>query len=99
MKFSLDFSLSVFSAFFFSGTYTAEQVGNEEEYLGELSAKLRRRRREAADGEEITRIEREQLQVRARLAAARSSKLAELKGEANCNPPPENQALIRQRSI
>lgn len=53
---------------------------DEEDLLDELLSKLRRRRRQAAGEEEIGFIEDERLQVRARLAALRSVKLAELKG-------------------
>lgn len=59
------------------------KVVDEEDHLEELVSKLRRRRRQAAGSEEISAIEDEQLHVRARLTALRSSKLGELKGEAD----------------
>lgn len=59
------------------------QVIDEEDLLEELLSKLRRRRRQAASDEEIGAIEKERLQVRARLASLRSVKRAELKGEKN----------------
>lgn len=55
---------------------------DEEDLLDELLSKLRRRRRQAADGEEIGAIEDERLHVRARLAALRSVKIVELTGAA-----------------
>lgn len=53
---------------------------DEEDLLKELESKLGRRRRQAADAEEIRSIDDERLHARARLAALRSAKLAELKG-------------------
>ncbi|CAM9412035.1 unnamed protein product, partial [Ectocarpus sp. 12 AP-2014] len=57
----------------------ASQVVDEEDLLKELECKLGRRRRQAADAEEIRSIDDERLHARARLAALRSAKLAELK--------------------
>ncbi|CAN0236032.1 unnamed protein product, partial [Ectocarpus sp. 12 AP-2014] len=56
-----------------------QQVVDEEDLLKELESKLGRRRRQAADAEEIRSIDNERLHARARLAALRSAKLAELK--------------------
>lgn len=54
---------------------------DEEDLLKELVSKLGRRRRQGADHDEIRSIDDERLHVSARLAALRSAKLAELKGE------------------
>ncbi len=58
------------------------QVVDEEDLLKELVSKLGRRRRQAADDEEIRSIDDERLHVTARLAALRSAKTAELRGTA-----------------
>lgn len=75
------------------------QVVDEEDHLEELLSKLRRRRRQAADGEEIASIEDERLHVRARLAALRSSKLAELKGGGPIAHFPWVQPFILQEAV
>lgn len=60
---------------------------DEEDLLKELVSKLGRRRRQGADRDEIRSIDDERLHVTARLAALRSAKLAELKGEAGRGAP------------
>lgn len=60
---------------------TGEQVVDEQDLLKELVSKLKRRRRQAAEQEEIRSIDDERLHVLARVSALRSAKLSELKGD------------------